>query len=165
MKLIKKSKWGLILLAATLIALGFAGATSLIKMDLNEVCTSADNIVIATVQNASCQYSEYDGKIYTYTKVHIDEVIKGEAAMTEAIVKTPGGSIGDVMMEVPDSPELTQGEQCIVFLYDADPEYLSNLVGFTQGKYSVVNGIIQENGKTVEEFINEIESIIDANEQ
>ena len=162
---VRKKEWGVILLAATLIALGFAGATSLIKMELNEVCTSADNIVIATVKESSCQYSEYDGKIYTYTKAHIDEVIKGDAAMTEVIVKTPGGRIDDVMMEVPGSPELMQGENCILFLYNADPRYLSNLVGFTQGEYSIVNGIIQENGKTVEEFMNEIESIIDANEQ
>jgi len=160
------SRLGLItVLTIILMLCSNAGATTLLKMSLDEITNNANEIVLGTVQGSSYQWDLDNSQIYTYSKINVEKVIKGNAETKEITVKTPGGEIDKVIMEVPGSPELKQGQKCIVFLYNADPRYLSNLVGFTQGKFTVVDNVVQENGKTVEEFINEIILIIDTHEQ
>src|SRR5512142_2268947 len=56
-----------------------------------------------------------DGRIATYTRVHVDRVLAGALA-SEIWVKTLGGAVGDVGQIVDGEAVLRTGQQSVLFL-------------------------------------------------
>lgn len=157
MKMYNKMPGVITVLVVILSSLFTTEATTLLKMDLNELISRADLIVIGKAGTYSSQSD--NGEIFTYTTFTVEQVIKGDVATKEVAVKTPGGEKDGIVMEVPGAPQLTAGGAYVLFLYSNTDKYMSNIVGW-QGKYTVDNDIVQENGKSVTEFVNEITTIL-----
>jgi hypothetical protein len=61
------------------------------------------------------------------------------------------------MMETHGTATFVVGDELILFLLD-DMTYESNVLGWEQGRFNINDGLVVQNGKTVEGFIAEIES-------
>ena len=71
-------------------------------------------------------------------------------------IKGPGGKVGEITEEVPDTPHFTPGEKVILFL---KPEYF-RVVGWHQGKYTIKDDKIVGLGVEINEFIKRIHTIL-----
>lgn len=157
-------RWGLltVLLAMLFLPLSTGEATTLLKVDLDELVYKADAIVIGSAQESICRWDKNRERIYTYTRFVVDEVIKGDSRMTETFVKVPGGDLDEISMDVLETAQLTESGHYILFLFSRAEDYMSNVVGWRQGQYTIENGIVLENQKPADEFIAEIQAIVDA---
>jgi hypothetical protein len=65
-------------------------------------------------------YSQWDksgrGQIFTYTPFTVSEVLKGALKETRILLRQPGGSAGDVAMNVPGTAMFTADEDVVVLL-------------------------------------------------
>ncbi len=137
-------------------------ATTLLKVDLDELVYRADIIVIGSAQESICRWDSNRERIYTYTRIVVDEVIKGDSRLVETFVKVPGGDLDGISMDVLETALLTESGHYILFLYSRAEDYMSNVVGWRQGQFTIENGIILENQKPADEFIAEIQAMVDA---
>jgi hypothetical protein len=77
------------------------------------------------------------GRIYTYTRVHADTPVAGEAlAGGEAWVRTLGGVVGDLGQMVDGEPVLTVGRPSLLFLRPGNPGTLE-VTARAQGQFPV----------------------------
>ena len=122
-----------VIIAALLAAPAFA--TTIKKMDLQELVKVSDAIAQGTVESIETRWE--DKSIYTYTSIRVDESIKG-GPRRAYLVRHAGGTIGALTLDAPGTPKFNQGDQVIVFLRDRkDGTY--DVVGLGQGKYDIVN--------------------------
>jgi hypothetical protein len=79
--------------------------------------------------------SVWEGKrIVTYTRLRVDRSIAGQGA-SEVVVKTLGGSVGELGQSVSGEPHFMANESSIVFLRKVDQAYM--VVERAQGQYPV----------------------------
>ena len=102
----------LVFLLAVLAPLTAIGANRHTSYDA--LASASDKIVLGTVGVKSSNWGE-EFRIYTDIIVTPDVTIKG-ADEGAIVVRTMGGTIGDVTMSVSDGPEFPDGERVIVFL-------------------------------------------------
>jgi hypothetical protein len=77
--------------------------------------------------------SVWEGKrIVTYTRLRVERSIAGQGA-SEVVVKTLGGSVGDLGQSVSGEPHFVANESSIVFLRKVDQAYM--VVERAQGQY------------------------------
>ena len=156
---------GLTLVAVTLLSVSVVRATTLLHMDLADLTSEADVIALVQAGGASCQLDPSNERwIYTYREVTVDEIIKGDRYLTQLTVKTPGGELGTLKMEVPGAPALKENGTYILFLYQGRDDYESNVVGW-QGVFAVENGMVLRTGQTVDEFLKDVVDLMNANER
>ena len=78
------------------------------------------------------------GRIYTYTRVHVDRMVAGELADgTEAWVRTMGGIVDKVGQIVEGEPVLEPGHPSLLFLH-AGPAGTVEVTGRGQGQFPVI---------------------------
>lgn len=136
-------------------------ATTMIEFDTGDLTIQADLILQGTVTSTWTEFGENGRYIYTFGMVDVDRVIKGNVQSDAFIIKRPGGSIGEVTMEVPAAADFETGDEVILFLLD-DSSYESNILGWEQGRFTIEDGIVEQNGKRVSDFIAEVESHLPA---
>jgi hypothetical protein len=134
-------------------------ATSMIKFSDRDLAIEADAIIQGTVTSTWTDWGENSRYIYTYGTVAVDRVIKGSVDGDEVMVKRPGGSIGDTRMEVYGTADVQKGQEVLLFLLD-DMTYESNVLGWEQGRLNITDGVIEQNGEKVEDYIAKIQSFI-----
>ena len=150
-------------LTATLLLSHSAGqATTLLKVDLDEIAARADIIVVGVAQESWCRWDANRERIYTYTRFAVDETLKGDQDMTEVVVKVPGGDLDGISMDVLETASLVETGHYILFLYSRADKLMSNVVAWRQGQYTIENGIVLENQKPADEFIAEIQATLEA---
>lgn len=132
-------------------------STTMVKFTEQDLAIEADLIIQGRVTSTWTEWGENNRYIYTFGRVEVDRVIKGYVDNNEFIVKRPGGSIGSTTMEAFGTATFQVGDELILFLLD-DMSYESNVLGWEQGRFNVVDGSVVQNGKTVEDFIAGIES-------
>jgi hypothetical protein len=154
---------GLFTVLTSILLLSFSTgeATTLLKVNLEELTNRADLIVMGVAQESLCQWDAERKRIYTYSRFVVDKVIKGDEKISEVVVKIPGGELDGVAMEVPETAEITEAGEYILFLYSNVEKHMSNVVGWRQGQFTIENGLVQENQNSVEEIINEINTILE----
>jgi hypothetical protein len=75
------------------------------------------------------------GQIYTFYKLQVLENLKSTTpASTDVAV--PGGSLGGVHQLVPGSPQLTAGQEYVLFLWTSKSG-LTQVIGLSQGLFNV----------------------------
>jgi hypothetical protein len=136
-----------------------SSATVLIQKNLAAVTQEADVVVSGTVTDVWAKQT--GNRINTFAEVHVDNWVKGDNPLTTVLVKAPGGSMGDLSMEVPSAPELAPGQEVYLFLSN-DFHQLTNVVGWAQGTFHVEDGVVLEAGVPVRTFERRIEAILDS---
>ncbi len=76
-----------------------------------------------------------DGRIATYTRVHVDRVLAGTLS-SEVWVKTLGGAVGDVGQMVDGEAVLKPGQQSVLFLTSYEGSTV--VTGRGQGQFAIV---------------------------
>lgn len=131
----------IVLLAAILAAPAFA--TTVTKLDLEQLVQRADLIVQGQVQSVYCQWDEDRRLVFTYIAVRVDEPLKGEGRRT-VLIRQLGGTVGTIQMSVAGVPQFKPGQMAVVFLKSQD-DGAFQVVGMSQGLYEIVDGYAVSN--------------------
>ncbi|OGD20202.1 MAG: hypothetical protein A2W03_13360 [Candidatus Aminicenantes bacterium RBG_16_63_16] len=147
-------KFWLLIFALAAISAGMFGIVQ--KLSVEQMTQMADSIVLGDVVNLVSQWEDTGAgrNIYTYVTIDANQYIKGSGNRT-VMIKVPGGQVGDITQVVTDTPGFTLGEKTIVFLQQKD----FPVVGWHQGKFTVVGDKILGLGANVNDFIGMIQII------
>ncbi len=126
------------------------------ELSLEELVSRAVLIVRGTVIDTNARWNPDHTRIYTLVTIRPTEGIKGSLQAGDLSIEIPGGTVGDVRLEVSDTPTFEEGEEVILFLQD---EYF-RVVGWNQGKYTIEKGTVVETNQPVETFASEIREIV-----
>jgi len=108
--------------------------TTVQKMDLPELVSTADSIVQGRVDAIEARYE--NKMVYSYVSVTVDDPIKGGRRRT-VLLRHMGGQVGAKLVWVAGMPQFKQGDQVIVFLRDRR-DGTFDVLGLNQGKYDIV---------------------------
>jgi hypothetical protein len=114
-----------------------ASATVVRSLSLPSLVQGSRRIVVVTALGSASHYEELGRRrrIVTDTRVRVDEGIAKTAGLdSELMVRTLGGSIGDVGELVHGQAQLVLGEPCVAFLLQG-PDGLHYVNGMAQGHY------------------------------
>jgi hypothetical protein len=126
---------------ASLLALsaGSAVATVMMPMSLEEMSVEAKLVVTGKVLSAQSAWDESHRRIFTYTEIQVVEKIAGDAEPRTLVIRTMGGEVGDIGMNVSGTPRFATNEEVLVFLRQDPVEAQSyQVIGMSQGKFKVV---------------------------
>jgi hypothetical protein len=114
-----------------------ASATVVRSLSLPALVQGSRRIVVVTALASQSHYEELGRRrrIVTDTRVRVDEgIAKAEGMDSELMVRTLGGSIGDVGELVHGQAQLVLGEPCVAFLLQG-PDGVHYVNGMAQGHY------------------------------
>ena len=114
-----------------------AAATIVRALTLPALVQRSRRIVVVTALDAESHFEDLGRRrrIVTDTRVRVEEKLaKGEGIEQELMVRTLGGSVGDLGERVHGQAQLLLGEPCVCFLLQA-PDGLHYVNGMAQGHY------------------------------
>jgi hypothetical protein len=92
-----------------------ANASVSIAVLFDDLVAESSSVDVVTPLEARAVWE--NGRIYTYTRVHVDNAIAGAAGTgSDVWVQTLGGEVGDVGQMVEGEPNLLVGKPFLVFL-------------------------------------------------
>lgn len=134
-----------------LIALAFglglplqAGAMGGTQMTMGEVLAETRAVVRGVVVDQFSQWEENDGNkvIFTYSTLRVENAYFGKLPpMQNVVVRTVGGTVDGYRQVLIDEASFQLGEEAVVFLGLEDGWLHLSVVGFHQGKYTVVRNL------------------------
>src|SRR5262249_11714821 len=116
---------------------GLAEATTVIMPTDTQLMIESRAIVRAKVKSVSTGLDEQSGHVFTYIKLRVTDVFKGDIRDRVLVIKQPGGSIGDRGTMVFSAPQFAAGEQVIIYLQTMQDGTL-RVHDALLGKYSIV---------------------------
>ena len=122
--------------AAGVALAGLAFATTVQRLDFAGLTRLSSNVVAGTVQAATTARTSDGGAIVTLTGVSVVAQWKGETGAASITVRTPGGRVGDEVMELSGSPELVPGSTVLLFL-ERNPDGTYGVISLAQGSFRV----------------------------
>ncbi len=139
----------------------------MISLATTALVDHASCIVEGRVANVSSRWTEDRSAIVTEVVIDATDVLLGETNRVSFFYK--GGVVGDLEMQVSDTPKVTAGQQVLVFLRRLAPEeaglgatdahgLLYTLVGKAQGYYRIEGGRAIKDGFDVVGESNAIDS-------
>ena len=129
----------------------------MVKLDTPQLTANASHIITGKVLSVESYYTADGLSIYTEVIVAVGNQLKGDAQNPEVTIRFPGGVVQDKGLWVEDSPVFRFGENVILFLLpNHDGSY--RVGDMHQGKFTVANDVVMENGLAVGEFLNQIQS-------
>ena len=133
---------------------------AMVERSLAQLTQDADLIVVGKVESVTSQM--LNGKIWSSATILVESKIKGEleAGQGTVVVSFPGGKVGDIGMQVEDSPNYRKDEEVVAFLKKIQGESHFLTVGSSQGKFITDQGIVPRENIPLEQFLARIESII-----
>ncbi len=126
----------LLVLSLTLINNDQAKATTVIKLDFDQVCQGAELIFEGKV--ISEETRSFNGKPFTYFTFQIIEVIKGSYKDPTIEIGFMGGTLGNATMMVSGMHVPKVGERGIYFVENLNVQQVHPLYGWQQGHYLVI---------------------------
>jgi hypothetical protein len=122
--------------AVVLLGVGLAGATTLLKMDFDDLARDADYIVVGTVESVTGERDEGARFIHSNVYLSVERSYRGNAP-AQIVIRTPGGEIGGVAMRADGAASFEVGEKVLVFLTTWE-DGTAKVLGYAQGKSRVV---------------------------
>ncbi len=110
-----------------------AGATTLLRMSMNDMITQSTSIVRARITGSRSAAMGRD--IYTYYQLQVTETLK-QGAILPAEVAVPGGVYGNLRQIGVGSPVLAQGKEYVLFLWTSR-KGMTQVIGLSQGMFSL----------------------------
>lgn len=114
MNLSKGLKHGAVVLAIAA-STASAGATTLIRADLDDLVAANRAVVVGEVVDAKSYWNENHTFILTDVRLKLDDVLKGKANK-ELKITVMGGRVGDLTTLIVGGPELIPGNSYVLFL-------------------------------------------------
>ena len=133
----------------------------MVELSLEQLTRDADLIVVGKVESVTSQM--INGKIFSFATIAVESRIKGELEpeQSEIVVSFPGGKVGDIGMQVEDSPNYKKDEEVVVFLKKMQGESHFLTAGSSQGKFIIDQGIVLRENIPLEQFRDRIETILE----
>lgn len=135
------------------------GATALIAPITDEELTqTSDRIVLGTVADVSSDWTLNQDFIWTTVTISVEQNVKGTGP-DPVTVKVMGGSVGGIILEAEEAPRFEPEQRVVVFLmpYEGSDYYVRALI---HGKFTIVDGVVQETGETEADFLDRITSYL-----
>ncbi len=129
------------------------------KVELPEMVSRAGTIVHGIVLSNESRMAE-DGTIYTFTTVSVVEELTGTSSGETVVIRNMGGTVGSKGLRVTDVPTFEPGEEVILFIEPEPRVEETELVGWEQGAFRAVDGIVLRNGQPIETFKSGIRSLL-----
>jgi hypothetical protein len=127
-------RWNRIVWLACVLLVGIvAQATTLVRMDLDELAASASTI--ARVRCLGNEVRVEAGEIWTFTRFEVQETLKGNAPR-EVTVRLIGGRISGFVSTVDGVPRFREGEEAFLFLEPTRAGELS-VTSWVQGTFRI----------------------------
>jgi hypothetical protein len=124
----------------TILCSGQAEATSVIRLEFDEIIRRADTIVSGKVISITHKIIEEDDRRvpYTFVTIAINENLKGSARGNFHTIKLLGGPAPDqnLVLNVGGMPKFSIDQEVFLFLND-NPQMESPIVGFFQGRFNI----------------------------
>lgn len=139
MKLVRASFLSVALAAAAGLALvpSDAGASVSIAVSFDALVKDADAVAVVSPVESKSVWE--DGRIYTYTKVKIDQGVAGELpAGREEWIRTMGGVVGKIGQMVDGEPVLTVGRSSLLFVHRFRSAGTWEVSARAQGQFPIV---------------------------
>lgn len=93
-----------------------AAATSVVMLSDTELVVNARFIVTGKVRSVISAWDDAHSEAWTYVKVRVDSVLKGELATRTVVLKQLGGEAGGSGMRVLGQPEFSKGQHVLLYL-------------------------------------------------
>jgi hypothetical protein len=123
-----------------------------------ELILESRDVIHGIITEVRSEWNEDHSMIYTYAKLKVLDVYKGEPR-DEVVIQIPGGSVGDSGVDVEDAPELKEGMDVIIHTYPLENGNLTIYDG-ERGVYMVNNGVVEELNMTLDQFKNLVDEVI-----
>jgi len=140
MRLVRSSLLAALLLsapAAALLVPSDAQASVSIAVGFDALVKDADSVGVVVPQEAKTLWE--DGRIYTYTRVKIDQGVAGELGTgAEGWVRTMGGVVGKIGQMVDGEPVLTTNKPALLFLRKLKTGNGWEVSARAQGQYPIL---------------------------
>ena len=128
------------------LALSFCFKTAnadVLKLSFAEVAQTADIVFIGTVSQQSTRMNDKRTMIFTDVTFKDIRVIHATPQSVQREAATirltyAGGEMGDVSVDVSDTPRFTDGNRYLIFMLDDGQTYTSPIIGGPQGLFEVV---------------------------
>jgi hypothetical protein len=123
-----------------------------------ELILESRDIIHGIITDITSKWDQNHSLIYSFIKLHVIEVFKGEPR-DEMVIQMIGGSVGDTTFWIEGNPELKEGMDVIIHttLYeDGNPGIYSG----DRGVYTVNNGVIEELNMTLGQFRDLVDRLI-----
>ena len=120
-------------LLASLALVAPAGATTLLKMSMNDLILQSTSIVRARITGTRSAAVGRD--IYTYYQLQVSDTLK-KGAILPAEIAVPGGVYGTLRQIGIGSPVLTEGREYVLFLWTSRSG-MTQVIGLTQGMFNL----------------------------
>jgi hypothetical protein len=113
-----------------------AAASVSIAVGFDALVKDSDSVAVITPTEAQSLWE--DGRIYTYTKVHVEQGVAGDlGAGADGWVRTMGGVVGKIGQMVDGEPVLVTGRPSLLFLRKLKSESIFEVSARAQGQYPV----------------------------
>jgi hypothetical protein len=118
---------------ASVALLAPAGATTLLKMSMNDLILQSTSIVRARIAGSRTAASGKD--IFTYYQLQVSETLK-KGAVIPAEFAVPGGVYGSLRQIGIGSPVFTEGQEYVLFLWTSRSG-MTQVIGLSQGSFTL----------------------------
>jgi hypothetical protein len=119
--------------ALSLVVVGAANATTLVRMSVAQMSHAAQAIVRARCLEESTGWDA--GEIWTFTSFDVREVWQGSAP-ARITVRLLGGRVGNLTSSVSGVPRFRSGEEVVLFL-ERTPRGDFSIVSWEQGAFRI----------------------------
>jgi len=110
-------------------------ATSLRRMDLDDLTAESQTIVYARIAGNRTEWDSHHKVIYTIYTIQPLQYLKGQLGPSFEL-RELGGVKGGLMMMLPSVPVFSVGQEQVLFVW-TDPQGRHQVIGFEQGALGV----------------------------
>jgi hypothetical protein len=121
-------------------------ATTVMYRSPQQLGAESDLVIRGRVESSESYWNDKHTKVFTRTRIAVDEAYKGGAPATVDVVQL-GGKVGNVKVTVHGASRWKVGEEVLVFAEPHDETHF-RVAGFSQGKF-----MIERDPDTGEAFI------------
>ena len=124
-----------ILLVALLGGSFWAGATTLVRLDLDDLTGESSAVVYGKVTASRVEWNQARTLIYTVYTVEPTEYLKGRLGPMFELYE-PGGTLDGIQLSVGGVPSFSVGQEAVLFVW-TDRQGQHQVTGFEQGAFPV----------------------------